>query len=96
MQIVIDIPEGLKHDFENEQWTALSCMEMKDAIVNGTVLPKGHERVINADALARRIAGHSDYHGDDILCAIYCMAEGNYSDKPIKPLESEVQDADIN
>ena len=36
MQIVIDIPEGLKKDFESEQWTALSCMEMKDALMNGT------------------------------------------------------------
>lgn len=51
MQIVINIPEGLKLDFENEQWTALSCMEMKDAIVNGTVLPKGHGRIGDLDRL---------------------------------------------
>lgn len=41
MQIVIDIPEGLKKDFEAEQWTALSCMEMKDALMNGTPLTEG-------------------------------------------------------
>lgn len=51
MQIVIDIPEGLKKDFELEQWTALSCMEMKDALMNGKPLPKGHGRMIDADAL---------------------------------------------
>lgn len=50
MQIVIDIPEGLKKDFESEQWTALSCMEMKDALMNGTPLPKGHGRLIDAGA----------------------------------------------
>lgn len=46
MQIVINIPEGLKKDFESEQWTALSCMEMKDALMNGTQLPKGHGDLI--------------------------------------------------
>ena len=51
MQIVINIPEGLKKDFESEQWTALSCMEMKDALMNGTPLPKGHGRLIDADKL---------------------------------------------
>ena len=45
--------------------------------------------LIDANKLARRIAGHSNYCGDDILCAIYCMSEGNYSDKPIKPLENK-------
>lgn len=48
MQIVIDIPQGLKIDFENENWTALTCMEMKDALMNGTPLPP-HGRLIDAD-----------------------------------------------
>lgn len=51
MELVIDIPEGLKKDFELEQWTALSCMEMKDALMNGIPLPKGHGRLIDADYL---------------------------------------------
>lgn len=29
-----------------------------------------------ADELASHIAGHSDYHGDNILSAIYVLAEG--------------------
>lgn len=51
MQIVIDIPQGLKDDFESERWTALTCAMMKDALKEGTVLPKGHGRLIDADAL---------------------------------------------
>lgn len=43
--------------------------------------------MIDADKLARRIAGHSDYHGDSILCAIYCMAEGQATNTPIKPIK---------
>ena len=49
IEVVIKIPEGLKNDFESEQWTALSCMEMKKALENGIPLPKGHGRLIDAD-----------------------------------------------
>ncbi len=49
IELVIKIPEGLKKDFESEQWTALSCMEMKNALENGTPLPKGHGRLIDAN-----------------------------------------------
>lgn len=34
----------------------------------------------------RVIAGHSNYHGDSILSALTCIAEGKEV-KPIKPLE---------
>lgn len=44
-------------------------------------------KLIDADKLARRIAGHSDYHGDSILSAIYCMAEGQVMDVPIAPIK---------
>lgn len=50
IELVIKIPEGLKNDFEAEQWTALSCMEMKNALEKATQLPKGHGRLIDADA----------------------------------------------
>ena len=49
IELVIKIHEGLKSDFESEQWTALSCMEMKDALEKATPLPKGHGRLIDAD-----------------------------------------------
>lgn len=56
MQIVIDIPEGLKKDFESEQWTALSCMEMKNALMNGTPLPKGHGDLIDKNELIKELS----------------------------------------
>ena len=59
-EIVIKIPEGLKKDFETEQWTALSCVEMKNALINGTVLPKGHGRLIDADDIDNHIVGSVD------------------------------------
>ena len=55
MKIVIDIPEGLKKDFELEQWTALSCMEMKNALMNGTPLPKNHGRLGDLSELVEKL-----------------------------------------
>lgn len=50
MQIVIDIPEGVKNAFEHEeQWTALLCAEMREALRQGTPLPKGHGRLKDID-----------------------------------------------
>ena len=50
MQIVIDIPEGLRDTFKHEeQWTSLLCADMRDALAKGIVLPKGHGRLIDAD-----------------------------------------------
>ena len=41
--------------------------------------------VVHIDEVFRLIAGHSNYHGDDILSALMCVAEGKEV-KPIKPL----------
>lgn len=53
-----------------------------------TNTPPNEPRMINADKLAKRIAGHSNYHGDSILAAIYCAAEGKENDAPIRPIET--------
>ena len=53
-----------------------------------TLTPPNEPRMINADKLAKRIAGHSNYHGDSILAAIYCAAEGKENDVPIRPIEN--------
>lgn len=54
----------------------------------GTLTPPNEPRMINADKLAKRIAGHSNYHGDSILAAIYCAAEGKENDAPIRSIET--------
>ncbi len=36
---------------------------------------------------ASKFAGHSDYHGDTILCKLYCMAEGKEVENA-KPLDT--------
>lgn len=61
IELLIKIPEGLKKDFELEQWTALSCMEMKDALMNGTPLPKGHGRLIDAEMYRREMLDSREF-----------------------------------
>ena len=53
-----------------------------------TLTPPNEPRMINANKLAQRIAGHSNYHGDSILAAIYCTAEGKENNAPIRPIET--------
>ena len=65
MEILINIPLGLKMVFEHENWTALDCMEMKKALMNGVVLPKGHGRLIDADALEKKMCDRETEIGDD-------------------------------
>lgn len=66
MQIVIEIPEGLKDVFENRNVTALDVEEMKMALRNGTVLPE-HGRLIDADDLDVTTVTTDDYSGNEIL-----------------------------
>ena len=44
-------------------------------------------KVVPISEVFKVIAGHSNYHGDDILSALTCIAEGKEVN-PIKPLES--------
>lgn len=48
---------------------------------------------IDSDKLANKIAGHSYYHGDRILSAIFCMAEGKEVGD-VKP--TNVYDKDVD
>lgn len=64
IELVIKIPEGLKKDFESEQWTALSCMEMKNALEKATPLPKEHGDLVDRDAINDRF----DSIYDEAMC----------------------------
>ena len=64
IELVIKIPEGLKNEFESEQWTALSCMEMKEALIHGKPLPKGHGRLKDVDAIVARFKENKKFYVD--------------------------------
>ena len=65
MQIVIDIPT---EDYEKMKWTSVKngakneLDYMRNLILNGTPLPKGHGRLIDADAL-KKDADYTNYDG---------------------------------
>lgn len=45
-------------------------------------------KTVPLDEIYRVIAGHSNYHGDDILSALSCIAEGKEV-KPVRPLATD-------
>ena len=51
MQIVIDIDEETLQDFYDSRYVS---PHIKEALRNGTHLPKGHGRLIDADAINRK------------------------------------------
>lgn len=58
MQIVIDIPEDLYEGIERRDGaleTEYVCDELMKAVDNGTPLPKGHGRLIDADGIKDRL-----------------------------------------
>ena len=69
MKIVIDIPEEIyeqvkdRTEDSNDEWITMR------AVANGTTLPEGHGRLIDADALYKEVAswGMNDYEPSDFL-----------------------------
>ena len=69
MKIVIDIPEDV---FENAKsspnyYPTYHFEKIWRAIVNGIPLPKGHGRLIDADALDITSITTDDYSGNEVL-----------------------------
>lgn len=62
MKLVIDIPEGLVCDGFERTFTEEEKNILIKAIGNGTPLPKGHGRLIDADKLELD-DGYSNYDG---------------------------------
>lgn len=76
MQIVIDIPEEEYQTYINHTEAILDAsiplvhQDLLRAVINGTPLPKGHGRLIDADRLTRAEIMHLWYHlpNGDIAC----------------------------
>lgn len=46
------------------------------------------DQCVPLSEIYRVIAGHSDYHGDDVLASLTCIAEGKEV-KPVRPLPAD-------
>lgn len=78
MQIVIDIPEK-EYERMKEKRMFGNVTTWKDAICNGTPLPKGHGRLIDADAL--KLTQH-DIHVESINYRHRCISVENIDEAP--------------
>ena len=81
MQIVIDIPESILNTIQADEMISreqLAVLQMH--ILNGTPLPKGHGRLIDADKTILKICGsscgcHLEECGRDKPCFSVTMIE---------------------
>ena len=51
MELVIDIPDGCYEELNNGQFPVQDAYRLVAWIIDGTPLPKGHGRLIDADAI---------------------------------------------
>lgn len=59
MQIVIDIPNRIYKIVQNKTLNIMDAEILEKAVKNGTPLPKGHGRLIDADKTISKICGSS-------------------------------------
>lgn len=75
MQIVIEIPETLKKIAEEEDLKTFShfmwYVTVMDAIKNGTPLPKGYGRLIDANELLNNLSNTAVYDDDYYYSIVY-------------------------
>ena len=68
MQIVIDIPEEI---LKQEVYTNVDLIQtIAPAVHNGTPIPKGHGRLIDADEVKELVKGWSTYAVDKALTLV--------------------------
>ena len=60
MKLVINIPDYNLNDIQNG---SIACGQILKAVKNGTPLPKGHGRLIDADDVDNHIIGSVDLRG---------------------------------
>lgn len=76
MQIVIEIPEDVYKSIQDKEFCGISHMGLYNAIANGTPLPKGHGRLIDADAFIKAECSQCDGYCDVCDCdCLNCKSE---------------------
>ena len=71
MQIVIDVDEEIYEALKNDKWLktgktfVAKTLAVAESVANGVVLPKGHGRLIDADALVKKMEEREEKLKDD-------------------------------
>ena len=80
MKIVIDIPEDIYKKCQTSEYAKKSIyFDLVDAIRNGTPLPKGHGRLIDADELKKH-----KYHDNNRCENAVAVAQIDWADTIIE------------
>jgi len=75
MKLIIDIPEEVYRSIQDNDYCGISNADMYNAVKNGTPLPKGHGRLIDADYLKDVILLHN-FHGNNKNIVPYSDRKG--------------------
>ncbi len=67
MKLVIDISEGMLDELRTCKFPIQDAYRLCTVIENGTPLPKGHGRLIDADELAKRMSEYGWHHPDSTI-----------------------------
>lgn len=73
VELVIKIPEEKLSIIKNKMYCGIYDSDLYKAIANGTILPKGHGKLIDADAFERRCMFDSDI--EDMQDVIYALRD---------------------
>lgn len=65
MKLIIDISEEQYELVQHGNKSYTTELELMNAVANGTPLPKGHGRLIDADALEKKMCDREEELGDD-------------------------------
>lgn len=71
-----------------QEWNRNDAMDkaLYDFVMN-RIIEQPTIKAVPLNEIYRLIAGHSDYHGDNILAALTCVAEGKKV-TPVRPIEA--------
>ena len=73
MQLIIDIPEEKYNTIKNKMYCGIYDVDVYEAIINGTPLPKGHGRIVDIGKI------DEDRIGNDNPI-IYLTINGEYTE----------------
>ena len=62
MKIIIDIPEDVYEEIKSNDWSDLALKGFCIAVRKGTVLPKGHNKLLDINAVKQKVFDITDLY----------------------------------
>ena len=65
IELVIKIPKEKYNMIKNKMYCAIYDVEVYEAVTNGTLLPKGHGRIMDVDKVIKKMEEREEQLKDD-------------------------------